>query len=237
MMPPFSLLLSEAQPVLPARTSAPSESAPSDRTVVRIAVLLDRLRERVYSLGAAVSDPMGTTRMAPQRIPASIVRGSGATLETAGNPHAAFSFHRWNGLRCDSRHDGKARTSSARWSPRTSRPNRFGRPIATRFPPEPNGFPHIGHAKSICLNFGIAREFGGRCNLRFDDTNPSTEDIKYVEAIKNDISWLGFEWDGGALRQRLLRAAVRVRRAAGRRRERRTSTRRRRRRSARIAAR
>jgi len=73
--------------------------------------------------------------------------------------------------------------------------NRFGRPVATRFPPEPNGFLHIGHAKSICLNFGIAEEFGGRCNLRFDDTNPFTEDIKYVEAIKRDVQWLGFEWD------------------------------------------
>ena len=72
---------------------------------------------------------------------------------------------------------------------------RFGRPICTRFPPEPNGFPHIGHAKSICLNFGIAREFGGTVNLRFDDTNPSTEDIKYVEAIKRDIQWLGFQWN------------------------------------------
>ena len=73
--------------------------------------------------------------------------------------------------------------------------NRFGRPVATRFPPEPNGFPHIGHVKSICLNFGIAHEFGGRCNLRFDDTNPATEDIKYVEAIKYDVQWLGFRWD------------------------------------------
>jgi glutaminyl-tRNA synthetase len=72
--------------------------------------------------------------------------------------------------------------------------NRFGRPVATRFPPEPNGFLHIGHAKSICLNFGLAQEFGGRCNLRFDDTNPSTEDIRYVEAIKRDVRWLGFEW-------------------------------------------
>lgn len=72
---------------------------------------------------------------------------------------------------------------------------KFGRPVCTRFPPEPNGFPHIGHAKSICLNFGIAREFGGKVNLRFDDTNPFTEDIKYVTAIKNDIRWLGFEWD------------------------------------------
>ena len=72
--------------------------------------------------------------------------------------------------------------------------NRFGRAVATRFPPEPNGFLHIGHAKSICLNFGLAQEFGGRCNLRFDDTNPSTEDLKYVEAIKQDVRWLGFEW-------------------------------------------
>ena len=73
--------------------------------------------------------------------------------------------------------------------------NRFGRPVATRFPPEPNGFPHIGHVKSVCLNFGIAQQFGGRCNLRFDDTNPFTEDIKYVEAIKRDVKWLGFTWD------------------------------------------
>src|SRR5687767_12312612 len=73
--------------------------------------------------------------------------------------------------------------------------DRFRRQIATRFPPEPNGFPHLGHVKSICLNFGIAQEFGGRCNLRFDDTNPETEDIRYVEAIKNDIRWLGFQWD------------------------------------------
>ena len=72
---------------------------------------------------------------------------------------------------------------------------RFGRPLATRFPPEPNGFLHIGHAKSIVPNFGLAREFGGRVNLRFDDTNPFTEDMKYVEAIKTDVRWLGFEWD------------------------------------------
>jgi glutaminyl-tRNA synthetase len=71
---------------------------------------------------------------------------------------------------------------------------RFGRPIATRFPPEPNGFLHLGHAKSICLNFGIARETGGQCNLRFDDTNPATEDVRYVEAIKQDVRWLGFDW-------------------------------------------
>jgi glutaminyl-tRNA synthetase len=67
--------------------------------------------------------------------------------------------------------------------------------VATRFPPEPNGYLHIGHAKSICLNFGIARDFGGTCNLRFDDTNPVTEDTEYVEAIAADVRWLGFSWD------------------------------------------
>ena len=70
----------------------------------------------------------------------------------------------------------------------------IAKPI-TRFPPEPNGYLHIGHAKSICLNFGIAEEFGGECNLRFDDTNPSKEDIRYEEAIKEDVRWLGFDWE------------------------------------------
>ena len=66
--------------------------------------------------------------------------------------------------------------------------------VATRFPPEPNGYLHLGHAKSICLNFGIARDFSGTCNLRFDDTNPTREDIEYVDAIQADVRWLGFDW-------------------------------------------
>ncbi len=70
------------------------------------------------------------------------------------------------------------------------------RRVVTRFPPEPNGYLHIGHAKSICVNFGLAQEFGGVCNLRFDDTNPATEDVEYVESIIRDVSWLGFAWDG-----------------------------------------
>jgi glutaminyl-tRNA synthetase len=68
--------------------------------------------------------------------------------------------------------------------------------VHTRFPPEPNGYLHIGHAKSICLNFGIAQDYQGQCNLRFDDTNPEKEDIEYVESIKNDVNWLGFDWSG-----------------------------------------
>jgi glutaminyl-tRNA synthetase len=68
--------------------------------------------------------------------------------------------------------------------------------VATRFPPEPNGYLHIGHAKSICLNFGVAQEFGGTCNLRFDDTNPAKEDVEYVDSIIESVHWLGFDWDG-----------------------------------------
>jgi glutaminyl-tRNA synthetase len=68
--------------------------------------------------------------------------------------------------------------------------------IHTRFPPEPNGYLHIGHAKAICLSFGIAKKYGGKCNLRFDDTNPVTEDVEYVDSIKEDIRWLGFDWEG-----------------------------------------
>ena len=67
--------------------------------------------------------------------------------------------------------------------------------IHTRFPPEPNGYLHIGHASSIVLNFGLAKKYNGQCNLRFDDTNPVTEETEYVDSIKNDIKWLGYEWD------------------------------------------
>src|SRR5579872_4737350 len=72
---------------------------------------------------------------------------------------------------------------------------RHGGRVATRFPPEPNGYLHIGHAKAICLNFGVAAEHHGICNLRFDDTNPTKEDVEYVEAIKEDVLWLGFTWN------------------------------------------
>lgn len=73
--------------------------------------------------------------------------------------------------------------------------NRFSGNIHTRFPPEPNGYLHIGHAKSICLNFGIARDYSGKCNLRFDDTNPTKEEQEYIDAIKTDVRWVGFDWE------------------------------------------
>src|SRR5213594_644576 len=72
--------------------------------------------------------------------------------------------------------------------------NKYGGRVQTRFPPEPNGYLHIGHAKAICLDFGLANEFGGECHLRFDDTNPTKEAVEYVESIKADVRWLGFDW-------------------------------------------
>ena len=70
-----------------------------------------------------------------------------------------------------------------------------GMKVHTRFPPEPNGYLHIGHCKALCIDFGTAEKFGGICNLRMDDTNPSKEDVEYVEAIQEDIHWLGFDWE------------------------------------------
>ena len=72
---------------------------------------------------------------------------------------------------------------------------KYGEGIHTRFPPEPNGYLHVGHAKSICLNFGLAQQYGGKCNLRFDDTNPTKEDVEYVDSIQADVKWLGFTWE------------------------------------------
>src|ERR1041384_3917377 len=72
---------------------------------------------------------------------------------------------------------------------------KFGGRVQTRFPPEPNGYLHIGHAKSICLNFGLARDYNGKCNLRFDDTNPAKEEQEYIDSIIADVRWLGFDWE------------------------------------------
>ncbi len=77
-----------------------------------------------------------------------------------------------------------------------AKPKLAGRSVFTRFPPEPNGYLHIGHAKSICFNFGLAKKYNGKCNLRFDDTNPTKESQEYVDSIMADVRWLGFEWDG-----------------------------------------
>ncbi len=93
-----------------------------------------------------------------------------------------YASRRWAGSPGDAAHHAQAPLDSAK--------------IRTRFPPEPNGYLHIGHAKSICINFGLARDYGGVCHLRFDDTNPEKEDLEYVNTIQNSVRWLGFEWNG-----------------------------------------
>jgi len=109
--------------------------------------------------------------------------------------------------------------ASRRWagSPGDAAHHAAGEPdpakIRTRFPPEPNGYLHVGHAKSICINFGLARDYGGVCHLRFDDTNPEKEDTEYVNSIIDAVKWLGFDWNGdsrccGLPSQRLLRLHV-----------------------------
>ena len=93
------------------------------------------------------------------------------------------SQRRWAGSPGDAAHHAQAATDPAK--------------IRTRFPPEPNGYLHVGHAKSICLNFGLARDYQGICHLRFDDTNPEKENLEYVNSIMDAVKWLGFDWNGG----------------------------------------
>jgi glutaminyl-tRNA synthetase len=96
--------------------------------------------------------------------------------------HGSYASRKWGGSPGDAAHHAKGQPDPAK--------------IRTRFPPEPNGYLHIGHAKSICLNFGLARDYGGVCHLRFDDTNPEKEDTEYVNSIIDSVKWLGFEWNG-----------------------------------------
>ncbi|MDP2368895.1 glutamine--tRNA ligase/YqeY domain fusion protein [Rhodoferax sp.] len=98
--------------------------------------------------------------------------------------NGTYAQRQWGGSPGDAAHHAKGQPDSAK--------------IRTRFPPEPNGYLHVGHAKSICLNFGLARDYGGVCHLRFDDTNPEKEDVEYVNSIRDTIKWLGFDWNGSA---------------------------------------
>ena len=93
-----------------------------------------------------------------------------------------YKTRKWAGSPGDAEHQAKGEPDPAK--------------IRTRFPPEPNGYLHIGHAKSICLNFGLAQQYGGVCHMRFDDTNPEKEEQEYVDSITDSVKWLGFSWDG-----------------------------------------
>ena len=93
-----------------------------------------------------------------------------------------YASRKWAGTPGDAAHHAKGEPDPAK--------------IRTRFPPEPNGYLHVGHAKSICINFGLARDYGGVCHLRFDDTNPEKEDTEYVNSIIDAVKWLGFDWNG-----------------------------------------
>ncbi len=135
----------------------------------------------------------------PHRGPTKIGRMSSSTPDKASSTDAKTS----NFLRQIIEHDLAAGTyAQRRWggSPGDAAHHAAGVPdpakIRTRFPPEPNGYLHIGHAKSICLNFGLARDYGGVCHLRFDDTNPEKEDTEYVNSIIDAVKWLGFDWNG-----------------------------------------
>src|SRR5690606_26605169 len=120
-------------------------------------------------------------------------------MTTASTPPAASNFLR-NIIEDDLQAD---RFQGKRWAgaPGPAAVQAQGAPdparICTRFPPEPNGYLHIGHAKSICINFGLARDYEGVCHLRFDDTNPEKEDAEYVSSIKDSVQWLGFDWNNG----------------------------------------
>jgi glutaminyl-tRNA synthetase len=115
--------------------------------------------------------PAAPTNFIRNQIAADLVRGTYEPRHWAGKP-GVYDLH------------SKAQADPAK--------------IRTRFPPEPNGYLHIGHAKSICLNFGLARDFGGRCHMRFDDTNPVKEDQEFVDGILDTVRWIGFDWEHGA---------------------------------------
>ncbi len=149
----------------------------------RVQLTVDQRDQRVARRGVAgapIAEQTGHAR--PGGIPGFLIHGPTYNLENhvhrvIWRRHAAPGLHP---------RDRPRRQRLRKSTPAAS---------STRFPPEPNGYLHIGHAKSICLNFGIARDFAGTCNLRFDDTNPVTEDTEYVDSIQDDVRWLGFTWE------------------------------------------